>query len=67
MNDKTIPKAVFLMLKATCVAIESDKQETTCYTRDCDKGCVYGIVRSDGAVECLYEMISEAIASMTEE
>ena len=72
-NDQPIPNAVFLMLKAARLAMDGDMngmKSNQCIYRggsQCDKFCVYGIVRSDKKVECLYDMLNDAITSMTEE
>ena len=75
-NDQPIPNAVFHMLKAARLAMEEDMNiiysEDTCHysgaKNGCNKNCcVYFVTRSDGSKDCLFEMVHDAITSMTEE
>jgi len=73
-ENENNPKAVFHMLRAAQIVMDNDIQpkdwdDGKCvYTGSrCTRECIYNIFRSDGTNDCLYEMVSDAISSMTEE
>ena len=69
MIDDNIPKSVFHSLRAISLMVEIEMETKPCRYKSClcFDTCVYAITRSDGKKECLYDMVSDAISSMTEE